>query len=102
MIDLARQVWPALGLAFVIGLPFGWLSRASGGAIWRGRLALAVLLLALGALGLSAALDLVPGRAGLWLDSALLHLAAYLAGCALGWVAGRLRDGRPAASEESG
>jgi hypothetical protein len=94
MIDLARQVWPALALALVIGLPFGWLSRAGSGIVWRAQLAIAVLTLVLGVLGLSVALDLVPGRPGLWLDSALLHLAAYLVGCGLGWLAARLRNGR--------
>jgi hypothetical protein len=102
MIDLARQVWPALALALVIGLPFGWLSRAGGGAVWHGRLALAVLAVALGALALSAAFDLVAGGAGLWLDSALLHLAAYLLGCGLGWLAAQLRKGRSEGVQGSG
>lgn len=99
--DLARGVWPALATALLIGLPFGWFSRAEAGPAWRGRLALAVLALALGALVLSATLDLVPGRAGLWLDSALLHLAAYLVGCGLGWLAARFRKGRPAPQAEA-
>ena len=101
MIDLARGVWPALAIALLIGVPCGWLSRAEAGVAWRGRLAIAVLALALAALILSATLDLVPGRAGLWLDSALLHLAAYLVGCGLGWLAAQFRKGRPAPQAEA-
>jgi hypothetical protein len=100
MMDLARGVWPALAIAFLIGVPFGWLSRAEAGAAWRGRLALAALGFALGVLALSATFDLVPGRAGLWLDSALLHLAAYLLGCGLGWLAAQVRKDRPAPEAE--
>lgn len=100
MTDLARQVWPALAIALVLGLAFGWWSRAARTALWPGRLALGLLVVALAALGLLAALDLVPGRAGLWLDSALLHLAAYLVGCVLGWAAAlRIRSAQPNSSQ---
>jgi hypothetical protein len=103
MIDLAHQIWPALAAAFVLGLAFGGLSRVEGGlAAPRSRIALGVLLIALAALGLSAALDLVPGRPGLWLDSAVLHLALYLAGCGLGWLLSRLRAGRAGSAQEPG
>jgi hypothetical protein len=101
MMDLARGVWPALAAAFLIGVPFGWVSRVEAGAAWRGRLALAALAFALGALALSATLDLVPGRAGFWLDSALLHLAAYVVGCGLGWLAAQVRKDRPAPQAEA-
>jgi hypothetical protein len=103
MIDLARQIWPALAAAFVLGLLFGGLSRVEGGlAASRSRISLAVLLVALAALGLAAALDVVPGRPGLWLDSAVLHLALYLVGCGLGWLLSRLRAARADSAQEPG
>jgi hypothetical protein len=103
MIDLARQIWPALAAAFGLGLLFGGLSRVEGGLTTsRSRISLGILVIALAALGISAALDLVPGRPGLWLDSAVLHLALYLVGCGLGWLLSRLRAGRAHSAQEPG
>lgn len=88
MIEAARAVleplWPALAAAFALGLPFGaagWRSEPPG--FW-GRVGL--ILLAVGALGVAAAIGSgrVPGRAGLWLELGAAVLVAYVAGCAGG------------------
>ncbi|GJD56091.1 hypothetical protein [Methylobacterium dankookense] len=81
MVALLAGLWPGLAGALVLGLGigalWGWPHRAVPAALG---LALAVL----AALALSGA---VPGRAGLFVESGALMLAAYLAGCALGSLA---------------
>jgi predicted flap endonuclease-1-like 5' DNA nuclease len=85
---LVSQYWPWLLAAFALGLVVGaatwsrgvaagWLSGWLG---W-GLIGFAVCLLV-------ALFKLMPGRWGLWLDTALWHFVAYIAGC---WLGGLLR-----------
>lgn len=77
MIALAAQLALPLALAALIGL-------AAGGVFppRPGRPVLALAALALVAAGaIVSALQLVPGRDGLWLDIGVMLAAAYAAGC---------------------
>lgn len=77
MIALAAQLALPVALAALIGL-------AAGAALppAPGRPVLAVAALALVAAGaIVSALQLVPGRDGLWLDIGVMLAAAYAAGC---------------------
>ncbi|MEH3145945.1 MAG: hypothetical protein PGN34_11495 [Methylobacterium frigidaeris] len=82
MTILLAALWPALLTALLIGgatgfwagLPAGGLSRVA---------AVTVAGLALVAAGLALS-GIVPGRAGLWIESAGILLPAYLAGCLIG------------------
>ncbi|GJD47706.1 hypothetical protein OPKNFCMD_0416 [Methylobacterium crusticola] len=88
---LLATLWPAVLAALLVGLGAGlWAGWPAGPAR---RAAGGLLALGLGLAGLALA-GVVPGRAGLWLESAALLLAAYLGGCALAALASRLR--RPA------
>lgn len=86
MLYLATQFLWFLVAAFVVGCAMGWITRdggkrGSGG----GALVVAALLWGIGAaLGWSQWLN---GIAALWLESALLFLAVYVLGCALGALA---------------
>jgi hypothetical protein len=91
--------WGWLLGALAIGLAMGWVAvvhRAPGVSrlwIW--------LLSALAAALLAAALaDVIPGRAGYWLELLLLLFVPYLAGCAVGswlraWVVARSMRAKP-------
>lgn len=86
MLYLATQFLWFLVAAFVVGFAMGWITRdgAKQGS-GKGALIVAALLWALGAaLGWSQWLN---GTAALWLESALLFLAVYVVGCALGALA---------------
>lgn len=79
MLYLATQFAWFLFAAFAIGLVFGWLS-GRGGA--RGPVAgLAILWAALAAL---VWFRLVNDQAAFWIETALLYLLAYAAGCLIG------------------
>lgn len=93
MILLLSFLWPGLSGTFALGLGAGWLS-----GLPRGALAPAVLSLAIAALWGAALSGIVPGRAGLWVESAALMLPAYVAGClAAAFGRRRLRGRRGAA-----
>lgn len=86
MLYLAQFHSVALAVAVLLGLGMGWIALVHRGAempwrwLFRFGFVLAVLI------GLSAT-HVVPGRYGYWLDLALLLLAAYVAGCAVGtWL----------------
>lgn len=71
-----------LVLALLLGLAIGWITCLRGnGRGWRGLLPWLVLI-ALGALAAWA--QILPTRLGLWLDLAVLMLAAYVIGACLG------------------
>lgn len=76
--------------AFVLGFCMGWIAvvthaRPVSRNLMRGLSALAVVLVGL------ALARLVPGRAGYWLDLALVMFAVYLVGCAIGsWLRDRV------------
>jgi len=78
--------WGWLLGALALGFAMGWVAvvhRAPGVPRWWMGL-LSVLALALVIVALA---DLVPGRAGYWLELLLLMFVPYLAGCAVGsWL----------------
>jgi predicted flap endonuclease-1-like 5' DNA nuclease len=79
MLYLATQFAWFLFAAFAMGLVFGWLSGRGGP---RGPVAgLAILWAALAAL---VWFRLVNDQAAFWIETALLHLLAYAAGCLIG------------------
>jgi predicted flap endonuclease-1-like 5' DNA nuclease len=86
MAFLIEKFWAPLLIAAVLGVCIGWITcgqkRSAGSAIW---LAVAG---ALFAAGVIAAMQLsLPGRVGLWLETALLTFAAYVVGCCVGCAA---------------
>lgn len=79
MLYLATQFAWFLFAAFAVGFVFGWLSGRGGP---RGPVAgLAILWIALAAL---VWFRLVNDQAAFWIETALLHLLAYAAGCLIG------------------
>ena len=93
MADLASFHMVFLAGAALIGLLSGWIAVVHRGAVLQG----AALQLAIAAIAIMLALSFshfLPGRAGYWLDLALVMLAAYLPGCLVGswlrrWVLAR-------------
>lgn len=87
MLYLALQFSWFLLAAFAIGLVFGWLTLGGGRseAATGPAAGLAILWLALAAL---AWLRLVNDQAAFWIETALLHLLAYAAGCLVGSLFG--------------
>ncbi|WP_248796540.1 hypothetical protein [Pseudomonas sp. MWU13-2105] len=84
---LLEQYWGWMLLAGILGLLVGWLASQTAPHVrWvAGWLHAALWIFAVGVV--VALLKLLPGRAGLWLESALLLFAAYLVGCWLGaWI----------------
>ena len=77
-------LWPALAAAAALGVAFGWLGWRERSAGFGGRLGLILAIVAFGAGASLAVLGQVPGRPGLWLETALATALAYLAGCILG------------------
>jgi len=93
---LVSQYWPWLVAAFAVGLVVGmatWSRAAAAGWLsgWL-RWALIAFVVCL----LAAVFKQVPGRWGLWLDTALWHFVAYIAGC---WLGGLLRGALAGAQE---
>jgi hypothetical protein len=79
---LLAALWPALLTASFLGGCAGYWAGLPAGRLARAGAALLVgLTLATGAVALAG---LVPGRPGLWVETAALLLAAYLAGCLVG------------------
>jgi predicted flap endonuclease-1-like 5' DNA nuclease len=93
---LIQQYWFWLLAALVLGLIIGWLTFAPRATSWwRGWVPVATLVFVVGLL--LAIVKMVPGVAGLWLDTALLFFATYIAGCFLGsWLRGLLGISQPA------
>jgi hypothetical protein len=82
--------WSWLLLSALLGFAVGWIAvvQRGRGVSKRTSRWLAALAVALVACALAR---LVPGRPGYWLDLALLMLATYLLGCALGsWLRNRV------------
>jgi len=79
-------IWEALALA--LGLIVGWVtfSSAEPGRWFAGWLRIALIVFVVGLF--LAIIKVIPGRAGFWLEAALLLFAAYLIGC---WFGGGLR-----------
>ncbi|WP_315862563.1 hypothetical protein [Phreatobacter aquaticus] len=83
MIYLAQTFWLPLALTLVGGIAWGLFSPSRPPT--RGTVRLVdVLAIAIVAAGVASVLKWLPGRPGLWLDTALLFVLAYGAGCVLG------------------
>ena len=84
-------LWLWLALTLIVGAAIGWLTEGEGEpTVWfRGwfRIAVVVFVIAL----LAAILHLIPGRAGLWVETAVLFAAAYAIGALVGGALNRLR-----------
>jgi predicted flap endonuclease-1-like 5' DNA nuclease len=88
-----QLVFPWLLIALVLGLAIGWWScRAEPRTYGFGWLAWGIVAFVFGLF--AAAMKLVPGVAGLWLDILLWLFFAYVLGCFLGCLLGRI--GQPA------
>lgn len=96
MAPLIELFWPGLVLAFTLGAVVGGVTVSQAPPSRTGRASLAIGTAAcLGGLAL-AGFEALPGRAGLWLETALLLIGPYLAGCLAGALLGRaLRGARP-------
>jgi hypothetical protein len=90
---LVEQLWPALAPAALLGCVVG---AASGSSRPMRKIGAAALIFTLLLAAAGAAVSLsqqVDGMPGLWLDIGLLIVAAYGAGCLLGWVCRRITAG---------
>jgi len=103
MIVLAERFWPAIAAAALAGVLFaalGGRGRSSPGAT---RLLQFLALAGLVAGILAVSLQLVPGRPGLWLETAVLVFGAYAFGCGAGaaarWGARQVQERRPSVSQ---
>ncbi len=98
MLYLIQYHWIWLSLAAALGIGIGRSTRGEQrGEGLRGWLMPAAGLFVLGIV--AALFRILPGRFGYWLDIALLSIAAYLAGCFIGCLAGG-RRGHAAASAD--
>lgn len=88
MIPLIVHLWPGLAGVALVGI---WVAQRALGSARVGRLLLAFAGLAWGVALAASALGSVTGRVALWVDSALLHAAAYALGLGCGWLVRRLR-----------
>jgi predicted flap endonuclease-1-like 5' DNA nuclease len=99
MIYLSQTLFSWWLAAFALGVAVALAAPGNDSARGRGGLAAALVLLALGAT--AAFLRVAPGRAGLWLETAVLAGAAYGAGCLCGWAIGAPFAPAPAAAPEA-
>ena len=86
MTYLIEILWGWLLAALALGAVVGWITCARERGNWfTGWVPWALVVFAL--LLVLAAMSLVPGRAGLWLETGLLLFSAYIIGCCLGcWI----------------
>ena len=101
MAYLAAFHWGWLLASLLLGFGMGWIAVVHRGpavskvmAGWLGLLVAALIA--------AAVAKVIPGRPGYWLDLALIMLAPYLAGCAVGswlrdWVVSRSTPVAPSA-----
>ena len=83
MTYLAQIYWLPLLIALVGGLWWGWKTCSpENNKRWGGLVPFVVLLFVVGLI--AAYLKWVPGRPGLWLDTALLFATAFFGGCCIG------------------
>ncbi len=82
MIYLAQTFALPLAAALIGGLVVGWVTSDKEDKGPSGWAALAITVFAL--MVVASALKWLPGRPGLWLDTAILFSAAYLLGCLVG------------------
>jgi hypothetical protein len=101
MAYLATFHWGWLLASLLLGFCMGWIAVVHRGpsvskmmARWLGLLVAALIA--------AAVARVIPGRPGYWLELALIMLAPYLLGCAVGswlrdWVVSRTAPAAPAA-----
>lgn len=84
MLYVLQTFWLWFVLALIVGMTVGWMTWSNspgknrfGGWVTGWALALAVGILL-------AVTTIVPGRAGLWLETGLIAMAAYIIGCFVG------------------
>ena len=97
MVFLLTFHWGWLLGSALLGLAMGWIAVVHRGPVVSKRMSRWLSLLAL-VLVVAALARVVPGRAGYWLDLALVMFAMYLLGCAVGsWLRDRVisRSVRP-------
>ena len=83
MTYLVSSIWGWMLAALVLGLIIGWWTCSRERGSWfSGWVPIALILFAVGLV--AALLAWFPGRPGLWLETALLLFASYIAGCCLG------------------
>lgn len=94
MLYVAMFHWGWLLGALLLGFAAGWISVVQRGGVSRAtsRWLMALVFI----LVVAALVRVVPGRAGYWLDLALVMFALYLVGCTIGsclrgWVVYRHR-----------
>ncbi|WP_193938432.1 hypothetical protein, partial [Rhodoblastus sphagnicola] len=100
MIYLSQTLLPWWLAAFALGVAIGFIPARRDASVGRGRGVAATLVLALGAV--AATLALPPGRAGLWLETAVLASAAYGVGCLCGAAIAALFARRAALAANGG
>ncbi len=89
MIFLIEMFWLPLLLAACLGVAIGWVTCRNDSV--RGALNWPLVALVIFFAGLVAASQFgLPGRPGLWLETALSMFAAYIAGCCVGCMGKRL------------
>src|ERR1700743_2571784 len=94
MLYVAMFDWGWLLGALLLGFVAGWISVVQRGGV--SRVTARWLMALVGALVGAAALPVIPGRFGYWLDLGLVMFALYVVGCAIGsclrgWVVSRHR-----------
>lgn len=96
MVYLAQTFAVPLLATLVLGLVFGWVAAVKED---RGRSAWAALAItAFALMVVASALQWLPGRPGLWLDTFVLFSAAYLIGCIIGGLAHGIGGGSRASA----
>jgi CDP-diglyceride synthetase len=92
-------VWPGLVIAFTLGFAVGLATCSPALPPRAGWVGAALTLGCFVVAAILAVLEVVPGRAALWLETALLLVAAYVPGCGLGGLLGSvLRRSRASSS----
>jgi predicted flap endonuclease-1-like 5' DNA nuclease len=85
MVYLFQTFWAWLLLALLLGVVFGWITCRKEKTSWfSGWVPYGLIAIALGLI--FAITKFIAGRAGLWLDTALMFAIAYLLGCCIGCV----------------
>lgn len=97
---LFDHLWPMLAAGFGLGICVGVATCSPRPAAILSRLALTFWAVLVAAGATASALGWLPGRHGLWLDSAVLLVVAYAIGCLCG-CAIRRALWRPATSSET-
>lgn len=101
MMVLAERLWPAIAVAGVLGLLLTAFIGRGRSSLSASRLVAGLALAALAGAGVVVWLGIVPGRPGLWVETAVLVLAAYAAGSVFGALIRRALAPHSAGSGET-